>query len=92
MVQLLWILIAVAAIALAVAFSGWIPYIVGGALAAAFALWILISTLSPAVPDRKCPKCGGEGLVKITKGELGVRCELCGFQDETMHVAYLDEW
>ena len=92
MLQLLWIFMALLAVLLAVAFSTWIPYIVGGVLVAALAFWLLVSTLSPAVPKRTCPKCGGEGLVKIQRGRPGVRCELCDFQDDEMHVAYLDEW
>ena len=92
MLQLLWLLIALGAVLVAVSFSASIPYVVGGGIVAVLALWLLISTLSPAVPKRTCPKCGGEGLVKLRRGEPGVRCELCDFQDKTMHVAYLDEW
>jgi DNA-directed RNA polymerase subunit RPC12/RpoP len=90
--QLLWILIALGAACLAMAFLAWLPYIVGGALALGLLVWILVSTLWPSAPDRKCPKCGARGLVKIERGEPGVRCELCGFRDETMQVAYLDDW
>ena len=92
MVQVLWLLIAAAGLALLVVFSGWIQYMVGGLLLASGALWILISVLSPARPDRKCPKCRKEGLVKIRRGESGVRCEICGFMDGSLHVAYLDDW
>ena len=92
LVQVLWILIALGLVYALVAFSGWIPYIVGGILAGAWMLWILISAMSPSKPDRRCPRCGEEGLVKITRGAPGVRCEVCGFEDATMHVAYLDDW
>ena len=92
MLQLLWILIGAGAALVAVLFSSSLPYLVGGALVAAFMLWLLISTLSPAVPRRTCPKCAGQGLVKIRRGQPGVRCELCEFRDDAMHVAYLDEW
>jgi len=92
MLQLFWIIIALGAIWLAVAFSGWIPYTVGGVLVVGVTAWILASVLSPSSPDRTCPQCGEKGLVKICRGEPGVRCELCGFRDENMHVAYLDDW
>jgi DNA-directed RNA polymerase subunit RPC12/RpoP len=92
MLQLLWILVAAGAVLVAVLFSASIPYIVAGLLVALFAFWLLVSILWPAVPKRTCPKCGSEGLVKIRRGEPGVRCELCGFKDETLHVAYLDDW
>lgn len=92
MLQILWLAVIAGAVLLAVAFSAWIPYIVGGALAALWLVWVLVSAMSPAKPDRKCPGCGKEGLVKICRGEPGVRCELCGFRDENLHVAYLDDW
>ena len=92
MLQIRWLVVILGGVALAVAFSAWIPYIVGGALVLLWLVWVLVSAMSPAKPDRKCPACGREGLVKIRRGEPGVRCELCGFRDETLHVAYLDEW
>jgi hypothetical protein len=69
-----------------------VPYLAVGAIAVAVVAWILVSVLSPAIPNRSCPRCKGPGLVKLRRGEPGVRCELCGFRDEDMHVAYLDEW
>ena len=92
MLQLPWFLIAAAAAIVAILFHAWIPYIAVAIFVTAFLAWTLISVLSPAVPDRKCPQCGGNGLVKIRRGEPGVCCELCGFRDEAMHVAYLDDW
>lgn len=92
MIHIVWLLLAAIAALLAVAIIDWIAYIAFGVVVAAFFLWILVSVLSPSKPDRKCPRCGGEGLVKIRRGEPGVRCELCEFRDETMHVPYLDDW
>jgi DNA-directed RNA polymerase subunit RPC12/RpoP len=92
MLQLLWIILALGAVWLAVAFSTWIPYTVGGLLVVGVVGWILASVLSPSMPDRTCPGCGEKGLVKICRGKPGVRCERCSFRDENMHVAYLDDW
>ncbi|MBI4604102.1 MAG: hypothetical protein HY721_19265 [Planctomycetes bacterium] len=92
MLQIFWILIASAAALAAIAFSSWIPAVVTGVLVVAGAGWVLVSTLSPAVPDRRCPRCGELGLVKIRRGRPGVRCERCGWRDEEMHVAHLDAW
>jgi hypothetical protein len=53
-------------------------------------LWLLVSSLRPAMPDRKCPKCGQESLRLFERGKReGVRCPACGFQDAEMYVAYL---
>jgi len=87
-----WLLVVISGAAAAVWLREWMPYVLGGACVAALGLWVLVSTLWPSAPDRKCPKCGVQGLVKIRRGAPGVRCERCGFQDETMHVAYLDDW
>ena len=89
---ILWVVIILLALAVTISSGMWIPAIVGGFLLFAFLAWILISTLSPAVPCRICPGCGEEGLVKIRRGAPGVRCEKCEFVDEDLHVAYLDEW
>ncbi len=87
-----WILFILLGAAIAAWASSWLPVAVAGVLVAGFFFWILISTLSPAIPCRICPQCGGEGLVKIRRGVPGVRCEKCDFIDEDLHVAYLDEW
>jgi len=92
MLQLLWIFTALALVWLAVAFSSWIPYVVAGLVAVGLFTWILVSALWPSRPKRTCPSCGAKCLVKIHRGKPGVRCERCGFHDETMHVAYLDDW
>ncbi len=53
-------------------------------------LWLLVSAMRPAMPDRKCPKCGQESLRLLTPGvREGVRCPSCGFEDAEMYVAYL---
>ena len=92
MLQLLWILIVAGAAMLLASASNWLGAVVGTVLLSAAGLWILVSVLWPSAPDRRCPACRKNGLVKIRRGEPGVRCELCGFRDETLHVAYLDDW
>ena len=92
MLQLFWIVLALGAALLAAYFRDWLPYLVGGTIVSALALWVIVSTLWPSRPNRKCPKCSREGLVKIRRGRPGVRCELCDFRDEALHVAYLDDW
>ncbi len=87
-----WILFILLGAAIAAWAGSWLPVAVAGVFVAGFFFWILISTLSPAIPCRICPQCGGEGLVKIRRGVPGVRCEKCDFIDEDLHVAYLDEW
>ena len=87
-----WIVFILLGAAFAAWAGSWLPVAVAGVFVAGFFFWILISTLSPAIPCRICPQCGGEGLVKIRRGVPGVRCEKCDFIDEDLHVAYLDEW
>ena len=92
MLPIVWFLV-VALLAYAVYFLwAWIPYIVGVGVALVALGWVVVSTLWPSKPDRRCPRCGGEGLVKIERGKPGVRCELCDFRDEDLHVSYLDDW
>ena len=91
--QILWFLIVAVATILAYLFIDWLPIIIVGAICSVIIIWVLGCIFLPAIPDRRCPHCGKEGLVKIRKGEpLGVRCEICGHCDEQKHVAYLDEW
>lgn len=92
MVQILWLLIAAALLAVTFLLRGWLAFIVGAILAALAIGWVLCSVLWPSAPDRRCPACRQPGLVKLRRGEPGVRCELCGFIDREMHVAYLDDW
>lgn len=45
--------------------------------------WVLVSSLFPAEPDRTCPECSGETLVRIDPlSTRGIRCVSCGFRDE----------
>lgn len=92
MLPIVWLLIIGLLAYLVFLFWAWVPYLVGGGLALVAFAWVVVCTLWPSKPDRRCPQCGGEGLVKIERGRPGVRCELCGFQDEAMHVSYLDDW
>jgi hypothetical protein len=90
---LVWLVVAALLGALALLVLDWLPALIIGSLTAIAALWVLGCVFSPAVPDRHCPRCRRQGLVKLRRGEpLGVRCELCGFEDAQRHVAYLDEW
>jgi hypothetical protein len=46
-------------------------------------LWMLISVLFPAKPDRTCPSCGERTLERLDpQSTQGVRCSDCGWQDE----------
>jgi len=92
MIQVLWLAIIALCVVLVVAGWSWVPWIAGGSIVGVLSLWVLISVFWPAAPDRRCPRCRRAGLVKIERGAPGVRCTLCGFCDENLHVAYLDEW
>jgi hypothetical protein len=53
-------------------------------------LWLVVSSLRPALPDRRCPKCERESLRLLKPGEkTGVRCPECGFADEELYVPFL---
>ena len=53
-------------------------------------LWLLVSSMRPALPDRKCPKCAKESLRLLAPGErIGARCPECGFEDRELYVPYL---
>lgn len=88
-----WFLIVLAGVAIAYLTAAWLPAFFASVIILVGIVWVLGCVFSPAVPDRRCPRCGKDGLVKIRKGEpLGVRCEQCNFVDEGKYVAYLDEW
>lgn len=54
-------------------------------------VWILVSALSAARPDRTCPACGEEKLEPLSPGaEVGVRCRRCNHIDEAASTALLD--
>ncbi len=92
MIQLVWLIVVAGLAYLAFLAREVLPYAVGGAIALVAIGWIVVSAMWPSKPDRRCPTCGESGLVKIRRGEPGVVCEQCGFRDESMHVAYLDDW
>jgi|SRR5579871_1038673 len=53
-------------------------------------LWVIVSSLRPALPDRKCPQCGEETLRLLVPGEkMGARCPSCGFSDKELYVPFL---
>jgi len=53
-----------------------------GVLVAACLSWIVTSVFLPAYPDRTCPRCGEERLVRRDRASTrGVRCTACGFED-----------
>jgi hypothetical protein len=44
--------------------------------------WVLVSVLWPARPDRTCPACGKEELLRMDPGSTrGVACASCGHRD-----------
>ena len=46
-------------------------------------LWILVSVLFPAKPDRACPACSERTLERLDpKSTTGLCCGACGWQDE----------
>ena len=60
------------------ALFGWT---VGGLISLGL-LWVLVSSLFPAEPDRTCPECGGETLVRMDPNTThGIRCVACAFED-----------
>jgi hypothetical protein len=80
------------AVLIFVQFKDWLPALVGLVVIGTAVFWILGCVFTPAVADRKCPRCEQETLVRPRKDQmLGVRCENCGFEDQEMYRAYLDE-
>ncbi len=90
---LIWILLVGGSLLLAFTFKEYLPWIVGGGIGLIALLWILGCTFTSAVADRTCPKCGDkEGLIRPDKEKmLGVECTKCGYKDEDLYRAYLDE-
>ena len=81
-----WLLAALGLTAIAALSWSWLPALLIGGIVLMLLVWLFVSILSPAVPDRTCPRCREQGLVKIRRGEPGVVCERCGFRDEDRHV------
>jgi hypothetical protein len=47
------------------------------------AAWVLVSALSPARSDRRCPACGQEALARRSPDSTqGLVCLACGWADE----------
>ncbi len=45
-------------------------------------LWILVSVLFPARPDRTCPRCGNRALERLDPGSVhGLRCHMCQWEN-----------
>ena len=69
-----------------------LPTLVLGGLGALLLGWILLSTLWPSRADRRCPRCGEDSLERIDRTRtVGLRCEGCGWRDETASAWYLAE-
>ncbi|MBI3724379.1 hypothetical protein HY251_10565 [bacterium] len=67
-----------------------VALVFGVAALAAPILWLIVSSLRPAFPDRTCPKCGKHTLRLLVPGEkTGVRCPACGFRDKELYVPFL---
>ena len=46
--------------------------------------WILVSALLPGRAERTCPACGRNGLERLDpRTTHGLRCQLCGWRDES---------
>lgn len=55
-------------------------------------LWMLASSLRPAMPERRCPGCEAERLVLLDPQEdCGVRCLDCDFEDTDLRIAYMKD-
>lgn len=67
------------------------PYVVGAIFVLTFG-WFLVSTLWPRFAERTCPTCGKDGLVPLTENShRGLRCTLCGFEDESLSSFFIAE-
>ena len=67
------------------------PWVVG-ALVLGVVGWVLISALTPAKADRRCPQCGADSLERLYRNTTrGLRCGRCAWQDETASSFFLAE-
>lgn len=87
-VRYAWLLplVLLAAVGLGGALIVWRPdwlagAVIAGVVGAGF-LWLAVSVLWPNRPDRDCPSCGEEALVRLDpETTLGLRCTACPFED-----------
>ena len=57
------------------------PWVLGFLLAVAL-LWVLVSSLYPGKPDRRCPACGQEALERAEASSTrGLTCSHCLWSD-----------
>lgn len=55
-------------------------------------LWMVASSLRPAMPERACPGCEAERLVLLDpQEEHGVRCLDCGYEDIELRIPYMKD-
>ncbi len=67
------------------------PWIFGAMVLAAVG-WVVVSALSPAKADRRCPQCGHDSIERLHPATTrGIRCGACGWQDETASSFFLAE-
>lgn len=67
------------------------PFVVGAIFVVVFA-WFFISTLWPRFAERTCPTCGEDGLTPLDENShRGLRCNLCGFEDESLSSFFIAE-
>ena len=70
---------------------GLFMWVVGGGVVL-MVVWVIVCALSPAQADRRCPSCGQDGLVRLDpESHRGLRCEVCGWQDESASSFFLAE-
>jgi hypothetical protein len=71
---------------------GWIVAGVLGLALGGAVLWVIVSALAPATPDKTCPSCGEDRLRRMDPATTrGVACESCDWSDESLSSFYLAE-
>ncbi|MAF67280.1 MAG: hypothetical protein CMJ84_16690 [Planctomycetes bacterium] len=54
--------------------------------------WLAVSILFPPTIDRRCPRCGEEGVERLDRQAThGIHCTRCGLRDETISSFLLAE-
>jgi len=86
-------LIAIAAGLSIVRFSpGWIVATTLGLILGGAVLWVLVSSLAAAAPDRTCPACGQDSLERMDPATTrGVACGACDWSDPSRSAFYMAE-